>query len=188
MISQIEKNNLKWHKMGSINSQCEAALTMTGRVKGTSQLKHYKELELKLLKFRCWTRRLCTMYKSEQLRSNITFHNLFLMLFIFTKLNKMMKASFHIIVRQMVLGLLSPHTPYQSWRNWICKFARLKVYYLSKHIFKKIEHPDPNPAFGINNPKGLNHLTKLWVGVSHLIKHKFKHNFPQSLTLYVLVV
>ena len=39
--------------------QYNAALAITGAIKGTSQLKTYKELGLESLKFRRWFRRLC---------------------------------------------------------------------------------------------------------------------------------
>ena len=43
--------------------QYNAALAITGAIKGTSQTKLYKELGLESLKFRRWFRRLCTLFK-----------------------------------------------------------------------------------------------------------------------------
>ena len=43
--------------------QYNAALAITGAIKGTSQLKLYKELSFESLKFRRWFRRLCLFYK-----------------------------------------------------------------------------------------------------------------------------
>ena len=43
--------------------QYNAALAITGAVKGTSQTKLYKELGLTSLKFRRWFRRLCIFFK-----------------------------------------------------------------------------------------------------------------------------
>ena len=43
--------------------QYNAALAITGAIKGTSQTKLYKELGLESLKFRRWFRRLCTFFK-----------------------------------------------------------------------------------------------------------------------------
>ena len=42
--------------------QCNAALAVTGAIKGTSQVKLYKELGLELLKLRRKLRYLCTFY------------------------------------------------------------------------------------------------------------------------------
>ena len=35
----------------------------------------------------------------------------------------------------------------------------------------------PNSVFGIFNPLGLKFITRLWLGLSHLNEHRFKHNF-----------
>ena len=43
--------------------QYNAALAITGAIKGTSQTKLYKELGLESLKFRRWFRQLCTLFK-----------------------------------------------------------------------------------------------------------------------------
>ena len=34
-----------------------------------------------------------------------------------------------------------------------------------------------NPIYGIHNPVGLGHLTRIWVCLSHLREHKFNHHF-----------
>ena len=41
----------------------------------------------------------------------------------------------------------------------------------------KIIQPIPNSVFGIFNPLGLRLITRLWLGLSHLNEHRFKHNF-----------
>ena len=43
--------------------QCNAILAITGAIRGTSQIKLYKELGLESLKFRRWFRRLCIFFK-----------------------------------------------------------------------------------------------------------------------------
>ena len=43
--------------------QYNAALAITGAIRGTSQIKLYKELGLESLRFRRWFRRLCTFFK-----------------------------------------------------------------------------------------------------------------------------
>ena len=43
--------------------QYKAALAITGEIKGTSQVKLYKESGLERLKFRRWCRILCMLYK-----------------------------------------------------------------------------------------------------------------------------
>ena len=46
--------------------QYNAALAITGAIRGTSQTKIYKELGLESLKFRRYFRRLCTFFKIQQ--------------------------------------------------------------------------------------------------------------------------
>ena len=43
--------------------QYNAALAITGEIRGTSPIKLYKELGLESLRFRRWFRRLCTFFK-----------------------------------------------------------------------------------------------------------------------------
>ena len=48
--------------------QYNAALAITGAIRGTSQTKLYHELGLESLKFRRWMRRLCMFYKIKILK------------------------------------------------------------------------------------------------------------------------
>ena len=40
----------------------------------------------------------------------------------------------------------------------------------------------PKPIYGIHNPVGINNLTRLRVGLSHLRAHKYQHNFVDTTT------
>ena len=54
----------------------------------------------------------------------------------------------------------------------------------SLEIFKKHLlnfRPNSNNVFNVNNPLRLKLLRRLRIGFSHLKKHKFKHNFQDSL-------
>ena len=57
------------------NMQCNAALAITGAIKGTSQRKLYEELALKYLASRRWLRRLCTLLKIKRSGSSKYFFN-----------------------------------------------------------------------------------------------------------------
>lgn len=65
----------------------------------------------------------------------------------------------------------------------ICKAKHL----LSFKTFLQKNWAPRSKVVGIYNPT-LNHLTKLVIGFSQFIKHKFKHNCPKLLTPYVLEV
>ena len=57
--------------------QYNAALAITGAIKGTSQSKLYSELGFESLKFRRWFRKLCTFLKSRELENQNTYLTLF---------------------------------------------------------------------------------------------------------------
>ena len=61
----LDHNNNFNEKLESV--QYNAALAITGAVRGTSRVKLYKELGLESLSFRRWFRRLCTFYKIKTL-------------------------------------------------------------------------------------------------------------------------
>ena len=46
--------------------QCNAALAVTGAIKGTSQIKLYNELGFESREFRRWFRKLCLFYKIKK--------------------------------------------------------------------------------------------------------------------------
>ena len=58
----------------------------------------------------------------------------------------------------------------------------------SFNIFKKsilkFIRPSANSLFNCHNPKGIKFITRLWLGLSHLLEHKFKHSFQDSLNLF----
>ena len=41
--------------------------------------------------------------------------------------------------------------------------------------------PSPNSFFDYHNPKGIKHITRLRLGLSHLRNHKFKHSFQHAI-------
>ena len=57
----------------------------------------------------------------------------------------------------------------------------------SINVFKKellkFIRPEPNSTYNINDTKGLKLLTRLlWLGLSHLDDHKFRHNFQDCVS------
>ena len=45
----------------------------------------------------------------------------------------------------------------------------------------KFIRPSPNSVFNCHDCKGIKHLTRLRLGLSHLREHKFKHSFQDTL-------
>ena len=50
---------------------------------------------------------------------------------------------------------------------------------LKKKLFWQIR-PPANSVYGIHNPKGIAYLAQLWIRLSKLNLHKFKHNFKDT--------
>ena len=48
-----------------------------------------------------------------------------------------------------------------------------------RNVLLKIDQPTPKPVHNIHDPIGLKLLTELRLGLSHLNKHKFNHNFKE---------
>ena len=74
------------------------------------------------------------------------------------------------------------HIFHQSWLKGKNKIKKLEI---RKYIFKskilKFIIPTANSIFGCYNPVGVKLLTRLQLRLSHLRKHKFKHNFQDTL-------
>ena len=43
--------------------------------------------------------------------------------------------------------------------------------------------PSPDSFFDCHNPKGIKHITRLRLGLSHLRNHKFKHSFQHAINV-----
>ena len=160
--------------------QYNAALAITGSIKGTSREKLYQELGWESLSKRRWFRRLCLFFKIQmnkhphylfELIPSLNHHyntrNIFNLPNFFCR-TSLFKNSFF---------------PYSiaEW-NKLHNNIRNSVSYLAfrKALLNYIR-PSPNSVFNVFDPTGLKLLTRLRVGMSHLREHKFKHNFQDTL-------
>ena len=69
-----------------------------------------------------------------------------------------------------------PHTILE-WKKRDMYIRRSGSFLSFKNSLLKIGWPTAKPTYNIHNPIGLKFLTRLRIGLSHLSKHKFKHNF-----------
>ena len=46
-----------------------------------------------------------------------------------------------------------------------------------KKVILKFIRPEPNQVFNVDSSEGLKFLTRIRLGLSHLVDHKFRHNF-----------
>ena len=160
--------------------QYNAALAITGVVKGISQLKIFNELCIESLKFRRWFRQLCVFYKikttqipkyvyeplpTESHNYNTCNIENFETYYCRTDL---FKYSFfpYVIVESNKLDI--------NLRN-------AKSFLIFRNSLLKIRRSIQNPMYNIHDLMGIKYLTRLRLGLSHLNDHKFRHNFQDCL-------
>ena len=140
---------------------------------GTSREKLHKELGLETP--RRWLKKLCCFYKIKN--NGIPSY-----------LAELIPSEFHLYntrnTRNITTYSCRTDAFKYSFFPWtINEWNKLNfsIRASSFNIFRanliKIIRPIPNSVFGIFNPLGLKLITRLWLGLSHLNEHRFKHNF-----------
>ena len=132
--------------------QYNAALAITGAIRGTSREKLYQELGFESLQQRRWYRKLCCLFKIIN--------------------NQSPRYLFQLVP--------SPNT-LKEWNNLDPNIRKSKSINIIKSNISKFIRPKPNNVYHCHNPKGIKLLTKLRLGLSHLREHKFKHSFQDCL-------
>ena len=154
-----------------------AVLAITGAIKGTSQNKLYSELGFESLKFRRWFRRQCTFLKIKTTgkpeylfdiipKTNHLYNTCFSDVTTFYSRTDVFKYSFFpstILEWNKLDRRIRQSTTMLSFRNALLKIGR----------------PTPKPVYNILDPNGLKLLTRLRLGLSHLNKYQFNHNFKE---------
>ena len=161
-----EGYNVSFHqKIESI--QYNAALAITGAIRGTSKEKLYHELGFESLVSRRWHRKLCCFYKVFKTQSP---RYLFEVIptakrAYITRNNDKLPHFKNVFFPSTVINLNIPNSKsLTSFKRKVLKFIR----------------PSESSIFLCNNPKGIQLLTRLRLGLSHLRDHKFKHNFQDT--------
>ena len=166
--------------------QYNAALAITGAIRGTSREKLYQELGFESLYDRRWFRKLCFYYK---IRHNMC--PLYL-----TELLPIMKTHCHNLRSNRPPAVPNFRTerfkstffPSCSF-NWnqldtnIQNSSSLEIFKRALLIFIR---PKPAGVYKIHHSKGLKLLTRLRLGLSHLREHKFRHNFNDTIDPFCL--
>ena len=156
--------------------QYNAALAITGAIRGTSQTKLYNELGLESLKFR----RLCTFFK----------------MIIYGKpeylLNKIPSTQIHYNTRNadqvetyycrtdFFKNSFFPYTIIE-WNKLDIDIWKSKSYATFRNTLLKLGRPIQCAIYSISNPVGLKLLTHLRLGLSHLNEYRFNHNFQNCI-------
>ena len=178
VIYDQPSNNYFSDKIESI--QYNAALAITGAIRGTSREKLYKELGFEYLSSRRWFKRLCLFHKvyhnksPEYLYSIIPQpHHLFnlrnqnLIPQIYCRTNIFSDSFFPTVINEFnkLDYKVSHQLSFQSFRRILLKSIK----------------PVPNSLFDACDPHGIKLLTRLRVGLSHLKDQKFRHGFNDTI-------
>ena len=159
--------------------QYNAALAITGAIRGTSKEKLYQELGLEYLSYRRWFRRLSLFYKTLNDRSpsymlniippaihNLNTRNKSLIPRIFCRTESFSNSFFPYCIKE--------------WHNLNLEIRQTKSLVQFKRSILQFIRPVQNSIFDVSDNEGVKLLTRLRLGLSHLNKHKFLHRFTDT--------
>ena len=160
--------------------QYNAALAITGAIKGTSRERLYHELGLESLRDRRWYRRLTYFFNIVSFNAPSYLSSLL-----------PVKQTSYDLARKNLFRNFTLHTDYfknsffpYCVREWNKINPNLRNS-PSLSVFKKgllaFIRPKECSIYNIIDPYGLKLLTRLRVNLSHLREHKFRHNFLNTL-------
>ena len=167
--------------------QCNAALAITGAIKGTSQQKIYNEVGLESLHFKRWFRWLCAFYKIKVTQLSSYLYELIPKINHNYNTRNIDHIDPHYCRTDIFKYSFFPYTIVE-WNKLDANLKNAKFYMCFGTSLLKIVRPVQNSVFKIFNPLGIKFLTRLRLILSHLNDYKFEHNFQNCLIHYVPVV
>ena len=171
--------NVSFHqKIESI--QYNAALAITGAMRGTYREKLYHELSFESIVSRRWYRKLCCFYYVFKTQSPRYLFEVFIPTAkrsCITRNNA--KLSHFKVKHNYFKNSFFPSTVIE-WNKLDLNIRDSESLTSFKSKVFKFMHPSENSPF-CNNSKGARLLTRLRLDLSHLRDHKFKHNFQDTL-------
>ena len=161
-------------------AQYNAALAITGAIKGSSREKLYQELGLEYLYRRRWARRLCLLYKVFLSGQPSYIHDLLPPL----RSSRRHVNSFNLVSgkSEYVKNSFIPNAIYE-WNKLDPDIRSSASYNLFRNTLLKFIRLAQRKTFNINDFVGVKSLTRLRLGFSHLREHKFRHGFRDILNL-----
>ena len=178
IIYDQPKNESFCQRLESV--QYNAALAITGAIRGTSQEKLYKELGLESLKSRRWFRRLCIFYKIQSTQTPYYLFKLIPTAIHSYNIRSLGTYNTYYCRTDMFKNSFFPYTV-NEWNKLDSKICASKSFLTFRNSLLRLIRPPENLTFDIQNPVGLKLLTRLRLGLSHLNEHKFRHNFQDCL-------
>ena len=160
--------------------QYNAALAITGAIRGTSRAKLYQELGLESLQEQRWYRKLCYFLKIFKGQSPD---------YLF-KILANIKRAYNTRNVDYIPCLNTRHNFFRNsffpstlieWNNLDINIRNSESYAIFKKSILRFIRPSENPIFNCHNSSGIKLITRLRLDFSHLREHKFKHNFQDTL-------
>ena len=158
--------------------QYNAAIAITGAIRGTSSEKLFQELGLESLKSRRWLRKLCLFYKIFHKKSP---SYLFQLIppnnkVYATRSSRSNKISSFKTRRNFFKDSFFPAV-ISEWNSLDINIRNSSSSNVFKKVLLKFIRPEPNSIYNINDSNELKLLTRLRLGLRHLDDHKFRPNF-----------
>ena len=159
--------------------QYNAALAITGAVRGSSMEKLYQELGLEYLSARRWYKRLCLLHKVIYKTAPAYLQN------IIPQPRHLLNIRNRHLIPDFFCRTLSfsnSFFPYSinEWNKLDREITDIESFSRFRTLLVKSIKPIPNSIFGVCDPLGVQLLTRLRIGLSHLREHKFRHNFNDT--------
>ena len=164
--------------------QYNAAIAITGTIRGTSSEKLFQELGLETLKSRRWFRKLYLFYKILHSKSPSYLFNLI-------PENNNPYASRSALNNQIPFFNVKTNffknfffpAVITEWNKLDISIRNSSSCHIFKNLILKFIRPEPHRISSTQNFEGLKLLTRMRLDLSHLALHKFKHNFQDCLNL-----
>ena len=163
------------------STQYNAALAITGTIRGTFKVKLYQELGFETMKERGWFQRLCCFYKILNNQTPGYLHSLLYLP------NRHYDTLTYSKIRQIFCrteifsNFFFLSQAIREWNKLDTSICQAPSYSVFRKALLDFIRPTANSTFGTNDVSGLRLLTRLRVGFSHLREHKFKYNFQDTL-------
>ena len=160
--------------------QYNAALAITGAIRGTSRAKLYQELGLESLQKRRWYRKLCCFLEIFKGQSPDYLSKILLSI----------RSAYNTRNADYIPCFNTRHNFFRNsffpstlieWNNLDINIRNSESYAVFKKSILRFIRPSENPIFNCHNSGGIKLITRLRLGFSHLREHKFRHNFQDTL-------
>ena len=158
--------------------QYNAALVITGAIRGTSKEKLYQELRLESLKDRRWLRRMSYLYKIISIKLPPYLYELIPPL----QRSHRYPSCFQTF-RCRTTFFQNSFLPFAitEWNKLDSDIKNIDSHAMFRKKLLAFIRPLGNDTYGIYDPLGIRLLNRLRLGFSHLREHKFRHNFADTL-------